>query len=103
MKCCADMARRRTMAHGTARIGKDRYRTEIDVGPHHLVADEPPALGGQAVGTAPYDLLPAGLGVCTAITLRTYADPTGWTLDPVEAGLPLTGREGIGRGRCGAG
>ena len=38
------------MAHGTARIGKDRYRTEIDVGPHHLVADEPPALGGQAVG-----------------------------------------------------
>src|SRR3546814_13342008 len=94
MKCCADMARRRTMAHGTARIGKDRYRTEIDVGPHHLVADEPPALGGQAVGPAPYDLLLAGLGACTAITLRMYADRKGWPLESVEGGLRLTGGAG---------
>ncbi|MBB5704883.1 OsmC family protein [Sphingopyxis panaciterrulae] len=82
------------MAHGTARIGKDRYRTEIDVGPHHLVADEPPALGGQAVGPAPYDLLLAGLGACTAITLRMYADRKGWPLESVEVGLRLTGGAG---------
>ncbi|HZG33310.1 MAG TPA: OsmC family peroxiredoxin, partial [Sphingopyxis sp.] len=61
------------MAHGTATIGKDRYRTDIDVGGHRLVADEPPALGGGAVGPAPYDLLLASLGACTAITLRMYA------------------------------
>jgi len=81
------------MAHGTARIGKDRYRTEIDVGPHHLVADEPPALGGQAVGPAPYDLLLAGLGACTAITLRMYADRKGWPLESLEVGLRLHGQE----------
>jgi len=82
------------MAHGTARIGKDRYRTEIDVGPHHLVADEPPALGGQAAGPAPYDLLLASLGACTAITLRMYADRKGWPLESAEVGLRLTGGAG---------
>ena len=45
------------MAHGTARIGKDHYRTEISVGGHDLVADEGPALGGENLGPAPYDLL----------------------------------------------
>ena len=49
------------MAQGIARIGKDRYRTEIEVGGRALVADEPPALGGQGAGFAPYDLLLASL------------------------------------------
>ena len=81
------------MAQGSARIGKDRYRTEIDVGGHGLIADEPPALGGGAVGPAPYDLLLASLGACTAITLRMYADRKGWPLESVEVGLRLSGRE----------
>ena len=62
------------MAQGSARIGKDRYRTEIDVGGHALIADEPPALGGGGVGPAPYDL-------------------KGWPLESVEVGLRLSGRE----------
>jgi len=94
MKCWPGHGKETDMAHGTARIGKDRYRTEIDVGPHHLVADEPPALGGRAVGPAPYDLLLAGLGACTAITLRMYADRKGWPLESVEVGLRLTGGAG---------
>src|SRR3546814_13655572 len=80
------------MAHGTARIGKDHYRTEIAVGDHSLVADEGPGLGGQNAGPAPYDLLPASLGACTAITLRMYADRKEWTLESVEVGMRLTGR-----------
>src|SRR3546814_6259460 len=59
------------MAHGTARIGKDHYRTEIEVGGHALVGDEGPGLGGKNLGPAPYDFLLAGLGACTAITLRS--------------------------------
>ena len=81
------------MAHGTAHIGKDRYRTEISVGGRDLVADEPVALGGQDAGFAPYDLLLAGLGACTAITLRMYADRKGWPLESVEVGLRLSGRD----------
>ena len=81
------------MAHGTARIGKDKYRTDISVGGRDLVADEPPALGGQGAGFAPYDLLLASLGACTAITLRMYADRKGWPLESVEVGLRLHGKE----------
>jgi len=79
------------MAQGTARIGKDRYRTEISVGGRDLIADEPPALGGQGAGFAPYDLLLASLGACTAITLRMYADRKGWPLESLEVGLRLHG------------
>jgi len=81
------------MAQGTARIGNDHYRTEIDVGGHAIIADEPPALGGQGAGPAPYDLLLASLGACTAITLRMYADRKGWPLASVEVGLRLHGQD----------
>lgn len=81
------------MALGTARIGKDKYRTEISVGGRDIVADEPPALGGQGAGFAPYDLLLASLGACTAITLRMYADRKGWPLESLEVGLRLHGVE----------
>ena len=81
------------MAQGTARIGKDKYRTQISVGGRDIVADEPPALGGGGVGPAPYDLLLASLGACTAITLRMYADRKAWPLESVEVGLRLSGRE----------
>lgn len=81
------------MAQGVARIGQDRYRTEIEVGGRALVADEPPALGGQGAGFTPYDLLLASLGACTAITLRMYADRKGWPMDSLEVGLRLHGVE----------
>lgn len=81
------------MAHGTAHIGKDRYRTHIDVGGHALVADEPAELGGQGAGPAPYDLILAGLGACTAITLRMYADRKGWPMESLDVELRLSGKE----------
>ena len=83
------------MAHGTARIGKDRYRTEINVSGHDLIGDEGPGLGGKNAGPAPYDFLLAGLGACTAITLRMYADRKQWPLESVEVALKLTSREGL--------
>lgn len=83
------------MAHGTARIGKDHYRTEISVSGHDLIGDEGPGLGGKNMGPAPYDFLLAGLGACTAITLRMYADRKGWPLESVEVALKLTSKEGL--------
>ena len=81
------------MAHGTARIGKDHYRTEINVSGHDLVGDEGPGLGGKNLGPAPYDFLLAGLGACTAITLRMYADRKEWPLEHVEVGLHFSRSE----------
>ena len=42
------------------------FTQEIVVGPHQLVADEPKDMGGDDEGPAPYDLLLAALGSCTA-------------------------------------
>jgi putative redox protein len=81
------------MAQGSARIGNDHYRTEISVGGHAIIADEGVGLGGQNLGPAPYDLLLASLGACTAITLRMYADRKGWPLASVDVALRLHGQD----------
>lgn len=77
------------MAQGYARIGKDGYRTEIEVGGHALTADEPARRGGAGAGPAPYELVLAGLGACTAITLRMYADRKQWPLEALDVGLHM--------------
>ena len=59
--------------------GAARYRVDITAAGHDLVADEPPASGGQGVGAGPFDLVLAGLAACTMITLRMYAERKGWT------------------------
>jgi uncharacterized OsmC-like protein len=56
------------------------YGQRITAGGHQLVADEPTAVGGADSGPTPYDLLLAGLGACTAITVRMYAERKGWPL-----------------------
>lgn len=62
--------------------GRGPYQQNIRVGKHHLIADEPVAMGGGDTGPAPFDFLLASLGSCTSITLRMYAD---------RKKLPLTG------------
>ena len=49
------------------------FRTDIQAGPHHLVADEPGSVGGSELGPTPYDLLAAALATCTTMTLGMYA------------------------------
>lgn len=56
------------------RTDSDSFRTEILASGHALVADEPLAAGGTNTGPTPYDLLVSGLGACTSMTLRMYAD-----------------------------
>jgi putative redox protein len=51
-----------------------KFQQTVSVGPHQLLADEPVAAGGDDSGPGPYDLLLAGLGACTSMTMRLYAD-----------------------------
>lgn len=67
----------------TAHIGRARFRTELQVAGHTLLADEPESVGGENAGPSPYDLLSAALGACTAMTLRMYADQKQWPLEDV--------------------
>jgi putative redox protein len=54
--------------------GQGKFQQMVSVGPHRLLADEPVAAGGADTGPGPYDFLLAGLGACTAMTMRLYAD-----------------------------
>ena len=81
------------MARARASIGTVDYATTIAVGPHMLVADEGPDLGGKDAGPAPYDLLTAALGACTVITLRMYAERKQWPVTSVHADIHFV-REG---------
>lgn len=56
------------------------FTTELTVGEHSLIADEPRAMGGEERGPSPYGMLLGALGSCTVMTLRMYADRKGWPL-----------------------
>ena len=77
------------------------YAQAIQVGAHHLTADEPKSNGGTDTGPGPYALLLSALGACTAITLRMYADRKGWALGEIHVRLSMLkardGRERIER------
>jgi uncharacterized OsmC-like protein/alpha-beta hydrolase superfamily lysophospholipase len=51
-----------------------KFQQTVTVGPHRVLADEPVAAGGEDTGPGPYDFLLAGLGACTSMTMRLYAD-----------------------------
>jgi putative redox protein len=76
----------KNIATATADIAETRYACTIRAGEHSLMADEPAPEGGDA-GPSPFGLVLSGLGACTAITLRMYAERKGWPLERVHVRL----------------
>jgi putative redox protein len=85
------------IARVMATIGTAPYAVAIETRHHPLVADEPKALGGGDAGAAPFELVMAGLGACTAITLRMYAERKAWKLTGVAIELKCIGESGTVR------
>jgi len=69
------------------RLGEAGFTTEVMVRRHHLTADEPEKVGGNDYGPGPYELVSAGLGACTAMTVQMYARRKKWPLEDIEVHL----------------
>ena len=67
--------------------GESAYAVDIQVSGHALKGDEPVDAGGGNFGPAPYDMLTAALGECTAMTVRWFALQQKWPLEKVEVKL----------------
>jgi uncharacterized OsmC-like protein len=70
--------------------GFPAYVQNISIGSHQLLADEPPGSGGADAGPNPYELVMAGLGACTSMTVRMYAERRNWPLEKVQVQLKFS-------------
>lgn len=70
-----------------AESGNGPYGQFITTGHHVLGADEPESVGGKDTGPDPFELLLSGLGACTAMTIRMYANRKQFPLEKIEVRL----------------
>jgi uncharacterized OsmC-like protein/fermentation-respiration switch protein FrsA (DUF1100 family) len=66
---------------------QSKFQQTVAVGPHRMLADEPLAAGGEDTGPGPYDFVLAGLGACTSMTMRLYAERKSLPLERVTVTL----------------
>ncbi|MBQ0757258.1 MAG: OsmC family protein [Amphritea sp.] len=66
------------------------FTQDISAAGHHLVADEPAGFGGNYLGPTPYQLVAAGLGACTSMTIRMYARQKKIPLEHVQVDVSHT-------------
>jgi putative redox protein len=78
------------VATATVASEEKPYAVRVDAGGHALRADEPVDHGGGDTGPPPFGLLLSGLGSCTAITLRMYAERKNLPLEGVDVQLTYT-------------
>ncbi|KCZ93785.1 bifunctional alpha/beta hydrolase/OsmC family protein [Hyphomonas johnsonii] len=67
--------------------GNGLYENMIVTGEHFSLADEPIAVGGGGRGPDPYEYVSAGLGACTSMTVRMYANRKKWPLERVSVAV----------------
>jgi len=77
------------VAEGCVRVEEKiaPYTQQVTTFNHRWLADEPAALGGADEGPAPMEVVLAGLGACTSMTLRMYAKRKEWPLEKVTVDL----------------
>ena len=70
-----------------AETGAGKFQVEVLAGGLSFLADEPVEVGGLGSGPSPHELVAAGLGACTAMTARMYAELKGWPLERVRVSV----------------
>ena len=64
-----------------------KFTQHVSTNSHYWLADEPESVGGNNMGPDPYEHLLAGLGACTAMTLRMYATRKGLMIKHINVEL----------------
>ncbi|GHB80310.1 OsmC family protein [Persicitalea jodogahamensis] len=75
-------------------LGEEDYVVSLQARRHEVLADEPEELGGKDQGLTPYELILGGLGACTSVTLKMYAQRKGWEVDDIDVRLELAIEKG---------
>ncbi|MDI1429968.1 OsmC family protein [Polyangium sorediatum] len=82
------------MRNVTVKTAEGKFGQSIHVGPHELTGDELPEVGGDDRGPDPFEFVLAGLGACTSMTIKVYADRKAWPLASVEVEVTGEKRDG---------
>jgi putative redox protein len=83
------------MREVSVRTAQGKFGQDISVGPHTLRADEGPETGGDDTGPVPHEMVLAGLGACTSMTVKMYADRKGWPLRSVDVRVSGRHEDGV--------
>lgn len=75
---------RATVRFRAAGVGGDGVRSDISIGRHTVVVDEPPALAGEDAAPSPVETALAALLSCQVVTYRLWAAKLGIPLDDVS-------------------
>jgi uncharacterized OsmC-like protein/pimeloyl-ACP methyl ester carboxylesterase len=82
-------------------VSPDGFAQDVLVaGVHQMKADEPEDVGGGNSGPTPYQFLAAGLGACTAMTIRLYARRKKIPLDHVSVSVRHDKRHAVECENC---
>ncbi len=73
-----------------AKLCNTNFLTRISSGTKEVVGDEPVSLGGKDEGFNPYELLASALSMCTAVTLRMYAERKEMDLGEISVNVHLS-------------
>lgn len=78
----------------SAVLGEEDYVVSLHARQHEILADEPEKIGGKDQGLTPYELLLGGLGACTSVTLKMYAQRKGWIVEDIDVKLEMSVEKG---------
>lgn len=78
----------------TAKNNPGTIVSQLKVRSHNLLCDEEPLYGGSDEAPDPYDYVIAGVGGCTIISLRQFAEKKGWDIGDIDLSLTYDSIDG---------